>query len=58
MLSAMMSRPFNDAYVNAILTVSLDNTPAYVLADVIGVMETLENNLAFQVKSILTSTMR
>ena len=45
MSDAMMSRPFNAVYVNAILNVSLNTNPAYVLADVFGVVEPLETNL-------------
>ena len=50
-----MSRPFNDVYVNVILNVCLDTTPAYVLSDGIGVVDSLVTNLAFWVKSMLTS---
>ena len=58
MSSAMMSRPFNSAYMNTILTIYLDTTPAYVKASVIGVVDSLATNLAFRVKSIWTSKMR
>ena len=58
MSDAMMSRPFNDPYVNSILTVSMDTTPAYVLSVVIGVVEPLAKNLELRVKSILTSKIR
>ena len=43
----MMSSTFNYVYVNAILTVSMDITPAYLLDGVIGVVETLATNLDF-----------
>jgi len=33
MSAAIISRPFNAAYVKAILTVSLDTTPEYTLVD-------------------------
>ena len=42
MSAGMMSRQLNAACVNAIFNVSLDTTPTYVLADVIGVVEPLE----------------
>ena len=51
----MMAMPLNAAYLNEILIVSLDTTPAYVLDDVIGVVEPLSTNLDFRVKYILTS---
>ena len=50
-----MYRPLNDVYLNEILTVYMDTTPAYVLDDVIGGVETLSTNVDFRVKSILTS---
>ena len=52
MSAAMMSRPFNDVYVNEILTVSMDTTPTYVIFDVIGVVEPLAKKPAFLLKSI------
>ena len=58
MSAAMMSRPFNAAYVNAILTIYLDTNPAYMLTDVIEVVDPLAKNLAFRLKYILTSKIR
>ena len=55
MSADMMSRSLNATYMNAILAISLDTTPAYVLDYVIGLIEPLATNLAFRVKSILTS---
>ena len=49
-----MHKPLSAAYLNEILTVSLDTTPEYVLDDVIGVVEKFSTNLDFRVKSILT----
>ena len=58
MSAAMMSRPFNTAYVNATPTVSLDTTTAYVISDVIGLVEPFSTNLAYRLKSILILKVR